>query len=403
MNHCLPKLLPCFSALTIMLQCLNLPAQAQFSMPTGLPLHSVNQQPILPRSTIARNQIISMLCEMKTDQNKDSLQNLLLRFEDRMQKLGKDQQITECYELVSKALNEYKTNGDLSGAMLCQHLIIELSDPSTVAQGDHNTCALAALQILFYYEEPSRLCDLVFQAHAGKISLPNGRIILMPENNIAPDLEARNFGPKTWFRSYAGQLFQVAAANVYWQSQVRDTHGNKVPLGSINYVQDYPDDSPYNADTKERVITKWAPEVTEILMCDQGSPESSPNFTFKTIADTYKLLGGQRRSCFMLSCTKSGKTEPSIPFASENDLAKKLQHLKNMNSLPALIAVNGYKISAFIRGKSPLLGWIATNPPSHVVCIDNYDPSKTNVSIHNSWGPGGSKQLNIHDLYLAAQ
>lgn len=382
------------------------PLQAQILLPPGVVVQPPRQQVVPPQLSI-RNQLIKNLSEWpkNSDGIKTLLESQLIRFENRMNKSGGQQQVMKCLSIISCAFDGYKKNGDVTGAMLCRHLIIELADQSEVNQGNHNTCALAALQSLLYSDEPELVCNLVIQAHTGRIRLPDGRIIELPANNIAPDLESRYFRSKTAYRSYAAQLFQVAAANIYWQSQTKDANGNNVPLGSMSYVQDYPGERFSSKDSRERVIIRWSSSVTELMCGDDCMPSSSPNFTFKSIVETYRLLGGQKKSHFLLSRDHQFKTKATLFFSNESELARILQRLQEEDALPAIISVSGSKLFAAVPRLRPANGNLEQfiYHGKHVVCINSYDRISNQVSVHNFWGPEGNDHMSLHDLVQLSQ
>jgi hypothetical protein len=358
-----------------------------------------------------RDQIVNRLEALQPDSSASIDQ--LARFERRMAKVGAQDQVEDCYTQIAGALNKYARNADASGVKLAQHLIVELACPSRVNQGNHNTCALAALQTVLYARDPACVCDLVFQAHEGRVQARDGRIIEVPKSNIYPDREALFFRPEGFYRSYASQLFQVAAANFYWQSQTKDLSGRDVPAGSINYVQDCCQARLSASDTRERLLINWSNGVTEIMSGSNGLPEIGAGFSLKAVSDTYGFLTGRQQAGFVLSHKKNHCASPIIAFASENGLAKQLQKLKERGALPAVISVSSTsktidtvprlvqmnQTRTFSATPASAEGW-------HVVCLNDYDRVGGKVEVDNFWGPGsdhlGKAALDLHDLYLSA-
>lgn len=361
------------------------------------------------RVTTLRSQIEAALKRARPDAESITLHKRLLRFEVRVSATGQKQQVEDCYLKIATALGECAGNPEelSSAGLLAEHLIIELADPSQVNQGNHNTCALAALQAVLYARDPARVCEIVFQARKGSLSNNAGKHIRLREENLTPDEEARSFRVDSIYRSYAGQLFQIAAANYYWQSQTKDPQGRDVPAGSISYVQDYSTKALSSRDTRERLIINWSAGVKEIVADALGMPEMGPAFNLQTIDTTYKLLSGRANRAYILCHKANHGSSPAITFACEKDLSKHLQSLKDKGNLPAIISIAssgaapGHRLVSLQQRNEP--SSLRNSNCSHVVCIYDYERETDKVAVDNFWGPAddhlAANASELHDLY----
>lgn len=384
-------------------------------------------------------EISERLCPVLGIADKEVVDSRLRAFENRVKPTCGENEIVACYSEIWQALNAQRSTREQSTAAgneaiqdspaadgavtpeykntvkLCWHLVVELSDPSQVNQGNHNTCALAALESYLYARQPSLVCATVLHAHSGKIVLANGETIAMPPQNIEPDLEARFFHADGTKRSYASQLFQIAAANIYWHCQRKDPRQMAVPYGSISYVQDYTESVDGHNDTRERLIINWAPGLTEQVVVDGCWPDSSPSFSLNAIDATYRLLAGRSDSPALLSHKKRHGARPVMLFASEDDLCRKLQALKQEGALPAIISVNpedssiafGPRVLTAGTGNSSYhVGSFGSRGSWHVVCINDYDETSNKVAVDNFWGSRsdhlGENKLSLHELFRSA-
>lgn len=329
----------------------------------------------------------------------------------RLQQRDTQQDFSDCAKLLVQALKN--SDDDSSTALLCWHLLIELADPSQINQGLHNTCALAALEKILCYNLPSLLCNLVLQAHTGKIKLLDGRELVLPGANLKPDSESRSFRPGTSSRSYAGQLFQIAAANVYWQSQNVDPRGMRVNPGSITYAQDFERESGIIGDTGERVLIRWSENFSEPLGDAAVCPLSGPCFDLDKIAKTFQLLTGKTTCPALLVYKSRGAGTNVTRFGSEDNLRSNLLQLKLQGQLPAIVSINPAKLSLHEAqsckldggGRIIYLQGFYDADTWHVVCIVDYDQSRDLVTVDNSWGPsagGKSKSQSVHSLFTSS-
>ncbi len=367
--------------------------------------------------TVSYEPLRSSLCKELSQalmmDNQNYVDSMLCQFESRLQKQKSDKKIEICYAELSNAIADYKSSGDKSIAELCLHACIELADPSQVNQGNHNTCALAALESWLYSKEPELVLQIAFQARSGKITLRDGRTIIISAENSKPDLESRGFRKGAPYRSYLSQLFQVASANIFWQSQNQDPRGIKVKPGTIRYYQDFVRTPMFAGDTRERLIIHWSDNVLEYVAGEGVFPESGPAFKFDAINETYRLISGKASPIQLVAHKEKVSGKLVNKFNSEKDLVKLLSSLKESNSFPAIISISMQRspLSPAPRlvlansDKAPIItsqtasGW-------HAICIDDFDRANGLVMLDNFWGSTSDRlagnELSLHDLYISS-
>ena len=325
------------------------------------------------------------------------------------------EEITRCYERMSKAIDNSASEKVENLSMLCWHLLLDLSDPSQINQGNHNTCALASLQSYLSIRHPFIVCNVVLDAWNDSLTLPGGRHIIIGEKDLAPDREARFFRPGAHYRSYSSQVFQIAAANIYWQAQSTDPRGTKVPVGSIRYVQNCFDMPNNSKDTGESLLICWADNIVEQVVSDDSLfPASGPCFTMEAINGAYKLITQMNDAPLLLAHKSRRCHKPVISFSDEASLKNILTELKASGQLPAIISLNmssevlnPKKGMLVVKDNKLLYASVQSNSPNqwHVLCVSDFDALRDGIALDNFWGPGSDyldKHLSLHELWSSS-
>ena len=329
---------------------------------------------------------------------------------EKNKKCGFDE-IAACSRIIWAALNDIDSNSSEKLNLLCWHLLLDLATPSQINQGNHNTCALAALESYLAVKHPSVVCKVVLDALNNKYTLADGRKIQIDERNLSPDRESLHYQAGGTYRSYASQLFQIAAANAYWQEQKLDPRMTKVPLGSIRYIQDYSYPGSNSRDTGERLLIFWPENTIEQVTGEDGLfPASSPCLNLEAIDQTYKLITQMSDAPALLAHKSKGCGKPVLKFSDEASLKKILKELKAKDSFPAIISLNmnstvlnpakGLLVVSdnklvYANTLSRFRGW-------HVLCVDDYDEIADATAIDNFWGSSSDfleRKLSSHELW----
>ncbi|MBS1955738.1 MAG: hypothetical protein JST89_16260 [Cyanobacteria bacterium SZAS-4] len=121
---------------------------------------------------------------------------------------------------------------------------MHVAEPDTVTQYAHPTCAMASLEVSAYTRTPDVATDLVSQVlRTGKFVAGDGTVIKIDPLSMRPERGSESinrvafnqYSNKDVFRSYASQIFQTTAQNVFWQTRTRNPDGDRVPKGSLRY------------------------------------------------------------------------------------------------------------------------------------------------------------------------
>ncbi len=122
-------------------------------------------------------------------------------------------------------------------AVLCQQILKQAAYPYLINQGDYKTCQVAALEFRTYLRNPGQAMHLVAEvARTGNYRCADGdgSPIVIDRQSLLP-LPLSEDPYKGEYRSYASQIFQLTAANVFWQRMNRTEDYKWVPRGAIRY------------------------------------------------------------------------------------------------------------------------------------------------------------------------
>lgn len=291
-----------------------------------------------------------------------------------------------------------------------------------VDQGYHNTCGLASMEARMYTRNPSAAAKLVADvATTGQFKTKDGSTIQVDPQSMQRDSEAKvSDGAGSGQRSYASQLFEVTAANVYWQRQTAlpDTNGgsltvigsdgkatlvssDRVPQGSLRYEQHTPVAGMTPPDTGERLMnySKNPPEVTH----DRGGNDiRQPFVSIDKVTDISNQITGKDETRIALESSQGGSAS-SIKVGSEQELKNALAGAKADGNLPLLVQVHSGNEPFYTDSGAGAAGgsggW-------HLVNITDYDAAAGRVSIDNQWGwstdrLSGDRRLTTSQMYSA--
>lgn len=276
---------------------------------------------------------------------------------------------------------------------LAADILRQVSNPMLINQGRHNTCALAAAEARTYTLYPLAAVDLLCQvAVSGTYVTDAGEKIVMDTASLEPDPEATIGGYGS--RSYASQLFQLTAANIYWQRQQHDPRGIDCRRGSIHYIQK-PISLVIPNDTGERLQIKWDDGTIETVVEDSGRPVSHPCVSLAEVQKIGSMVAHQPNDTFVIAAKKFDPKQKYIPVKSVDDLRSQLIRCQRSYKMPLIAAVD-LKSEMFKDDAND--GW-------HAVCITAYDAQHDSVSVDNFWGPNGDrvgeKSITLSQLYSA--
>lgn len=314
-----------------------------------------------------------------------------------------DGEYTRTLEQVTKLLEA--RDGKVSAAdrvLAAQGIMYNAARPDTICQIG-GTCGGASTEHKIFCKYPSVAADMITSAALkGQWTGKDGKIIKMPEANLASEDGFRQFPPADGQPSYASQLFQITVINdigqhckppmtYLRQAKVEEKNGNS----TISYVPE-----------------KW------VLENGEKRPFASPgtgNFSrtggltsFAVANEIYRLTGEKNgvmanRKFDNDDCPASqrppGISDDNLTdVRSTDELETKVRELKEQGRLPAVVCVSGLAVSA-LDGSRCFIG----QAQDHFVTVAAYQPAKdgqpAKVLLHNQWGSGFNGWMNLKDFY----
>ncbi|CAN5521502.1 hypothetical protein BH11CYA1_BH11CYA1_03350 [soil metagenome] len=275
---------------------------------------------------------------------------------------------------------------------LAEQIMRQAADPTSIAQGQHNTCNMATVETRMYTRNPSDAARLVADvALTGQYVASDGRRVHV--NPGAHD-EARNRNTTDGDRSHASEIFQVTAVNLHIDQENRKTN----PHGQLRYEQ-HPT-TPGSGDTGERIIDYATKPPTVKDNHPQIYDENLGN-----LRDTYSAITGKPEKGVVI--THDGpnidKSDGVTRVKSEQELNDALAQAKKDGKLPLIVTVDTSMEPFWTDSGSGAAGG---SGGGHVVTITDYSPGPpAKVTVDNQWGSANdhdaTKPISVHELYGA--
>lgn len=267
--------------------------------------------------------------------------------------------------------------------------------PTMSDQGGKNTCNVTTIENRLFTRQPAEAARVVADIlTTGKHVAQDGTTVFIDkESLLARGEEALNKPPGTNTRSYASQLFQVAAVNI---AHVRNNEDG-APPGENRYEQRASTDN-YNDDTGERLFDYRKGSARE--------KAREPGLSDNEIYDTYNALSGKNEKDFFLD-NKNGNgpgASRTNLFSSQKELEDKLKDLKDKGQFPLIIGVYTSNKPFGSDSDAPAKDML---DDGHVVLITDYDEKTHKVAIDNQWGnandfactTNGDTRIGVDTLY----
>ncbi|MBL0187279.1 MAG: hypothetical protein IPP97_16225 [Candidatus Obscuribacter sp.] len=275
---------------------------------------------------------------------------------------------------------------------IAEQIMRQAADPTTIDQGQHNTCNMTTVESRMYTRNPSDAARLVTDvALTGQYVATDGRRVRL--NPGAHD-EARHAETYDGGRSHASEIFQVAAVNLHIHQENRRTN----PPGQLRYEQ-HPV-KPGTRDTGERIIDYGVkpPKVMDY------HPKIY-DYNLGNLRDVYAAITGKSEKGIVIAHdgpmvdTSDGVTR----INSERQLNEELAKAKREGKLPLIVTVDT-AMEPFWTDSGA--GSAGGSGGKHVVTITDYTPGRpAKVTIDNSWGKGAdhdaTRPITVHVLYQA--
>lgn len=309
---------------------------------------------------------------------------------------------TASYKEVNRLFDD-KTDANFTQkekAALAAMSVWHMAYPEKNAQGHHNTCNVTSIRTALLYEEPSQFAKVVADVAT------TGKFVSFDKTDIIPHASSLKAGSEEMqkplpssARTWAGQIWDVTTANVYWQRATTDPKGFTVPKGSMYYDQVVPES---RTDSVERLYRYDGTTVYEVANPDGGTVTRHPYLTPGAMNDIYEQVTGK------------GQKDRIIVNASIVASHSKLAVVKDSSELetqlkqgpwPKIIQVHtsrqpfygdsGYGTAGGAGGKTG--GW-------HVVTVTKYDEKTKKALVDNSWSQSvdhlePAKAIPLQQLY----
>lgn len=249
----------------------------------------------------------------------------------------------------------------------------QAADPFAVVQGNHPTCALTQLEFSTYINHPDEATRAVNEVmRTGKFVTQDGSVIeitpgsLKPEDGSLEPTESK-YDATPNYRSYASQIFQMLAANIYWQRATTSPDGRTVPAGSLHY----------------ELNSTAVPGAQDVIIDYSIKPPrvvgKGPKIvvTFKQLEDIGRQIGGEA-------------TKPNVSMTlpgNPTDLEAFLKTIPYPEGFPLIVPVDS---SALRDGRIPV-----GKKFDHAISILAPFIHGNRVYYRNTWSPGDLVQEHM--------
>ena len=276
-----------------------------------------------------------------------------------------------------------------------QQVMHQAADPTSIDQGYHSSCSVAAVESRTYTRSPSDAARLVADvAMTGEYRTANGTIVKV---NPRPHGESYEWPTKDGDRSYASEIFQVTAANIHWVQ--RNHHTDR----QYRYEQREPNAGD-PSDTGERKVdySKHPPRLAK----DADGPVHSPDLDDRDLTEISNAITGKKETDVQIEHEGDhcGSTKGTLTVKNEEELKAKLKDLKDHHRLPVIIRVESANEPFYTDSGQGAAGG---SGGAHFVTVTDYDENTGEVCVDNQWGKkadhGKDNPVKVHDLYVAME
>ncbi len=299
------------------------------------------------------------------------------------------EQVAKFYSQVGRILSGHDTNHVASPEVkkiLALQVLEQAAQPDRITQGHHNTCNVACAEHRVYSKHPEEAARLIAdQVLKGTYTTKDGFTLLPNRVSMKPEYGSLH-PPDDMTRTYASQVFQVTAVNVFWQKSAGNIEGAD---GPVRYVQ-----------KDEGKLGKYSDKTGEALTSYADGPKvlsSSPELTGGRVGDIYNEIAGVKDSKFIVSnrhpngdSAELAGNDKTVMFNDAEQLAHSLKDLKAKGQFPVVLTLYAQDAPFCPGGNKG--GW-------HAVNITSYDSSTGLVKIHNPWGKSTDVTMSYKDLY----
>ncbi|MBS1993239.1 MAG: hypothetical protein JSS83_22140 [Cyanobacteria bacterium SZAS LIN-3] len=354
--------------------------------PTRTPLDEAREH----LKTLADTMVASKMMKGK---DRDRLNSDMAAFESRATQAGLTaDEIKGTYENTSR-LMEYTGQGPIDQAnrvKIAEQALHHAANPGQIDQGRHDTCNVSTVEVRNFSCNPAAAIKLIADvATTGSFVASDGTAISIDARSLKTDSESSRNPTADGERSYASQIFQITAANVFWQRRLTDPAGNVATKGSLRFIQDPSKRSSFSGDTGERLMDYASNPPKELA--------ENPALSASALKEIANQISGKSDNGFVIENKIHGGAN-TVHVGSEIDLKDALLAIKQAGNFPAIIRVH--------TGNQPFLGdqgggLSRSKGVWHVVSVTAYDEQTGRVWIDNQWGRSSDHKMKVSDLYDA--
>lgn len=333
-------------------------------------------------------------------------------FEKRSKELNlSPQEVHETYENISRLISGTRDTPLTKEKRLkvAEQIMSQAAKPTSINQGNHNTCGVAAIETRTYTRYPAEASKLVadvaltghyqtpVQKGADGKDIPGSSVEVTV--NPASLQEMNDAVPKPeQSRSLSSQVFQITAVNVHYAQENAKTN----PPGQLRYEQVPVPPANADMDTGERIYD-YATNPPTL------KSKNSPMLTDDNVVEVSNAIVGKHEKGVLLVEKNNtfGDGRSINSFHSERDFEDYVARLKQQGKLPTIIRVDSNNEPFYTDSGGGKAG--GSGGP-HAVTITDYTPGKppdvpAKVSVDDQWGPAadhlGQKAISVHDIYEA--
>ena len=320
------------------------------------------------------------------------------------------QELTDTFRETSRLL-EAKDNPNLpvkesDRVIIAEQILHQSAQPTNIDQGHHDTCAVTSLEARTYSREPSKAAKVVVDAATEghfEVAGPPRQMVPVDPTSLKADFEAREHPVPDGRRSYASQIFQVAAVNSFFATNAcdyRDAAGrtHQAEPGQLRFEQRDPIPGEKPRGTGERLMDYSRTPPQEVHQRSAGK-EASVLSPYQIMEVDRQLLGGDGKDLVLM---RAFDPKNSNQVRDEQALGKELERLKAEGKLPVIVAVHTDNYPFHPAGADEAGGVGG----GHQATVTDYDPQTGKVKIDNEWGSAWDnldKGVSVHDLFEALQ
>jgi len=319
-------------------------------------------------------------------------------FEKRAAKAGlSPTEITGTYEQINRLFSGTGKDPLTTGqrTQLAEQIMHFAAKPIEISQGSYSTCNVTAVEARIFSQNPSQAAKLISDVALDGAYKSSAGITVDYSNSLAdsrqPHGQAKTNPPQDGERSYASQLFQVTAVNLYYQQLAKSDE-----TGYFQYEQhdnDYlvPGTKPAYKSASGEALIGYRKDGKFVQMVTDD-----PYFYPDQMTGVMNQITGKNEKGVVL-VQKAENTEAKLAgvVATPAALDATLTRMKAAGQLPAIIEIADSDVLFSRNGSAG----------AHVVSITDYDSKTKTVAVDNEWSSKDDyldgRSLRMTDVFKA--